>query len=479
MPDDLLHEHSHAQNRFAVIPTAEKLSADKTLTGKGVTIAFLDSGFYPHPDLIDRVVAFHDVTDKERDIHKITDPKGHHWHGTQTVVACAGDGSLSDGIYCGLARDARLVLVKVSDEGRIPDSQIEAGLQWIIANRERHNIRVLNMSLGADNDLPTAESCINRLTEELVAKGVVVTVAAGNSSDARSVPPANSPSVITVGGFSDENQFDNDNFDLYHSNFGHTIDGIVKPEVIAPAMYVAAPILPETDDYAAAEALSMLAAAPNYEFRRLLKEHFLTAGLSESTLALGDADARIAVENELSRRKIVATHYQHVDGTSFAAPITASVAAQMIEANPALTPAAIKNILMATAKKLSGQPSVRQGYGIIDPSAAVSFARNEQHTLEDTNYFPPRIDRSEIVFCYHDDAARSVELCGDLNEWRRGETMFAQNDDGLWTAAIPCQPTGTYRYKFVVDGHRWIEDPSHGFKESDGLGGFNSLLSIK
>jgi hypothetical protein len=49
----------------------------------------------------------------------------------------------------------------------------------------------------------------------------------------------------------------------------------------------------------------------------------------------------------------------------------------------------------------------------------------------------------------------------------------------LWTAATPCQPAGTYRYKFVVDGERWIEDPSHGFKEEDGLGGFNSLLQIR
>src|SRR5689334_5294354 len=113
MPRDISHNHSHAENRFAVIPTAEKLGADTTLAGRGVTIAFLDSGFYPHPDFVDRVVAYHDVTGSEKDIQKITEPHGHHWHGTQTVVSCAGDGSLSDGIYGGLAHEANLVLVKV------------------------------------------------------------------------------------------------------------------------------------------------------------------------------------------------------------------------------------------------------------------------------------------------------------------------------------------------------------------------------
>ena len=67
MPDtttinDESHDHSHAQNRFAVIPTAEKLKAAPSLTGRGVTIAFLDSGFYPHPDFADRIVAFYDIS---------------------------------------------------------------------------------------------------------------------------------------------------------------------------------------------------------------------------------------------------------------------------------------------------------------------------------------------------------------------------------------------------------------------------------
>lgn len=477
--NNISHEHSHAQNRFAVIPTADKLTASRDFSGLGVTIAFLDSGFYPHPDFVDRVVVFHDVTGDERSLDAIREPKGHHWHGTQTVVSCAGNGKLSDGVYGGLASESKLVLVKVSKNGRIADESIEKGLRWVIANREKYGIRVLNMSLGGDADLPTDKSCVNRLTEELIASGVVVTVAAGNSSESRSIPPANAPSVITVGGYSDENQFSANNYDLYHSSFGVTVDGLVKPEIIAPAMYVAAPILPETSDYKTAETLSMLAAAPNYQFRVLVKELWNEAGLEASVLDMDGETARAVVEDAIVKRKIVATHYQHVDGTSFAAPIVASVAAQMVEANPELTSAAIKNILISTAERLSGHPTIRQGFGVLNARIAIEKSMDEKHFLGAVSYFPPRIESNQIVFTHHDDDASSVALCGDFNQWKRNDIQFKRESDGLWRASIPCQPAGEYRYKLLIDGTNWIEDVSHGFKEEDGFGGFNSILRIR
>ena len=58
------HDHAHSLNRFAVIPAADRLNVDPRFTGRGVTIAFLDSGFYRHPDLVEpnnRIVAFHDI----------------------------------------------------------------------------------------------------------------------------------------------------------------------------------------------------------------------------------------------------------------------------------------------------------------------------------------------------------------------------------------------------------------------------------
>src|SRR3954463_15906295 len=143
------HAHSHAQNRFAVIPTPARLDADPNYTGRGVTIAFLDSGFYPHPDLTephDRIKAFFDISGEESSLG--VSPQGWHWHGTQTTVSAAGGGLLSDGVYRGVAHEASLVLVKASEGGRVTEDSIVRGLEWVIENRERYDIRVLNISLG-------------------------------------------------------------------------------------------------------------------------------------------------------------------------------------------------------------------------------------------------------------------------------------------------------------------------------------------
>lgn len=468
------HRHHHGQNRWSVIPTGEKLNADPGFTGRGITIAFLDSGFFPHPDYADRVKAFHDIAGEES-FGSITEPSPHHWHGTQTVVSCAGDGTLSGGTFKGIASNAGLVLVKASRDGAISDREIEQGLEWVLENRERYGIRILNLSLGGDADVGSDESRINALLEMLTQAGVVATVAAGNDSRSRPVPPASSPSVITVGGYSDGNSLDEADYDLYHSTFGETADGLIKPEVIAPAMFVAAPILPGTDDYRIAAALSELASAPDYLFAKLLPELGPAAGLPPTA---GPDSARAEVEGRIRERKIVAAHYQHVDGTSFAAPITASIAAQMLEANPSLTPAVVKNILVSTASRLAGHPAVRQGFGILNAAAAVAAARSETHFLTTDDHHPPRIEGQRIIFSYHDDDASRINLVGDFNDWSRTADPFYACRDGLWCASIPCRAAGRYAYKILVDGERWEEDRSHGFKESDGFGGFNSILEI-
>lgn len=474
---DEKHAHTHAQNRFAVIPTAEKLNADPKFTGKGITIAFLDSGFYPHPDFAERIIKFHDISGEEKSL-KINESKSYHWHGTQTVAACAGNGSLSDGVYKGLASEAKLVLVKVSEEGSIPEKNIEKGLQWILKNREKYNIRIVNMSLGGDLDLTTNESRINQLAEKLIKLGVVITVAAGNMDQSHPIPPASAPSVITVGGYSDKNDFDSENHELYHSNFGKTADGLIKPEIIAPAMFVAAPILPETEDYQIAETLSLLADAPDYSFRLLLEKHREKAELPLDILSLETDRARKLIEYQLHRRKVVATHYIHVDGTSFAAPITASVIAQMLEANPDLTPAVIKNILISTASRLANFRAIRQGFGVLNAKSAVDEALKETHFFEHEILTPPRIMDGKIVFCYHDDKAETVCLAGDFNNWNAAENRFYKNADGLWQAEISALPSGKYAYKFVIDNAIWKEDANNGMKEEDSFGGFNSLLQI-
>ena len=478
------HDHQHGPNRFAVIPTALRLQADTERTGRGVTMALIDSGFYPHPDLfepVSRIIAAADVTQPDYRFELNGQPHDWDWHGTQTSVVAAGNGRLSDGLYRSLASNAQVVLVKASACGKITEKNIARGFEWVTKNRERYNIRVVSISLGGDDDVPYEANIVDQAAEEAVQQGLVVIVAAGNSGCTDRpgpVPPANSPSVITVGGYNDNNQLHNRNLDLYCSSYGITADGFLKPEIIAPAIWVAAPILPATSNYRRAEALSQLVAAPDFELPGWFRKLWPSTGLPETLQDESPERIHAAVEASLRENKIVATHYQHVDGTSFAAPIVASVVAQMLEANPNLTPTTIKQILIATADRIPGAALARQGYGMLNARRAVDYANREMHQLQHDHFQPPRVEAGKIMFYYHNDEADRVMLAGDFNQWNANQIRFAKTN-GIWRAQIDSPPPGRYHYKFVIDGERWIDDPSNGLKAPDNYGGFNAVLNVR
>ena len=253
----------------------------------------------------------------------------------------------------------------------------------------------------------------------------------------------------------------------------------MKPEIIAPAMNVAAPILPDTEDFEAAKVLSWIDSAPDYKLNSLLFEHWHQAKLPERILYQHDKNVVYEmIENEIKERKLISTHYQQVDGTSFSAPIAASVVAQMIEANPNLTPLAIKNLLVSTARKIPGESSLRQGFGVINAEEAVLKSQNENHGCDDEHFQPPFIRDGKIIFSYHDDDAESVSLVGDFNDWNKEADEFGKDENGIWKATIPCLPGGRYKYKFVINYEEWITDPNNGFRENDGYNGQNSVLVL-
>src|SRR5258708_22293419 len=72
------------------------------------------------------------------------------WHGMMTSVVAAGNGHLSGGLYRGIAPEAKLVLVKIGKSGRIPEANIESGLRWVLANKDKYEIRIVNISAGGD-----------------------------------------------------------------------------------------------------------------------------------------------------------------------------------------------------------------------------------------------------------------------------------------------------------------------------------------
>ncbi|MGE0131776.1 MAG: S8 family serine peptidase [Blastocatellales bacterium] len=370
---------------YRILPTPLRVGADERFAGRGVTIAFLDSGFYPHPDLTEprnRILHYVNITEPSHSEDEFRAPNNSSWHGMMTSVVAAGNGHLSGGVYRGLASEADVVLVKCGSAHRILHEDIQHGLEWAIENRERFNIRVVNVSCGGDYEESYLTDGLSRVAEAAVRAGLIVVCAAGNTggSDGHTVlPPASAPSVITVGGFNDKNTLELGDNAAYHSSYGPTIDGLQKPEIIAPSIWIAAPILPNTPTAAEARLYDMLQDALDNELRAILKSH---AGVDAQLDAASDLPVyliRHLVAIKIHDANVISGHYKHVDGTSFAAPIVSSVVAQMLEANPRLTPRQVKRILIDTAIRIESVPVDRQGWGTIIPARAVERAMNIHH----------------------------------------------------------------------------------------------------
>jgi serine protease AprX len=130
-----------------LMSTPERLGALTDCSGRGVTLAFIDSGFYPHPDLRGRIVTHVDATtDSIMASNDIPKSMAYSWHGMMTSVICAGDGWRSGGRYRGIASAANLVLVKVSSpKNQIKEADIQRGLEWVLAHHRKYGIRVVNL----------------------------------------------------------------------------------------------------------------------------------------------------------------------------------------------------------------------------------------------------------------------------------------------------------------------------------------------
>ena len=197
---------------------------------------------------------------------------------------------------------------------------------------------------------------------------------AGHQEGHPVIPPASAPSVLTVGGLDDKNHLMREGHDMYHSSYGPTVDGLQKPEVIAPGIFVAAPILPGTPTAEQAALYARLAASTDAEMRGVLEA---SAGVD------ADLDAAAHLEPPLVRQlvaakvrdnNVISGAYKHVDGTSFAAPIVSSLAAMLLEAHPAFRPGPLKLTLMRTAVRMPHVAVDRQGWGVVNAKKALAEA---------------------------------------------------------------------------------------------------------
>lgn len=465
---------------FSMLPTPLRIDADPRYTGKGVTIAFIDSGFYPHPDLVKpykRILAYKNIGDPEAHKSDFEKPDVHSWHGMQTSVAACGNGYLSNGAYRGVAWNANLALIKARGRKTTPAVSIARSIEWCIKKKDIYNIKIINISLGLDTQIAYRDSIINAAAEDAVQAGINIVVAVGNNPNDPIGPPASAPSVITVGGLNDMNSLSFDDYEMYWSTYGQTVDGIWKPEVIAPGILVAAPILPGTDLYELAQALWKAKTVKLGEKRDLLSPFIGKMGVTQEMIDSDEDQLNDLVKKFIAGQKIIHPHYQHVDGTSFSAPIVGSVVAQMLEINPKLKPVEVKEILMKTALPLPGFPKEKQGFGIVQPRAAVECAKTGTSLSGRKWFTAPLVKDNVVSFLYRNPKAKTVALAGSFNNWDPERGEMEMDEQGNWFKTVKFPFPGAYTYKFVVNGN-WINDPDNYAKEQDGCGGYNSIFRV-
>lgn len=213
-----------------------KWAHSREIFGQGIGVAILDTGIVPHPDFggeNSRIIAFQDFVNGN---NKMYDDNG---HGTHVSGILAGDGCASKGLYCGIAPGCNIISVKVlNHKGNGEITNVVAGLRWVVQNKERYNIRIVNISVGT-----TAKSVISEDSELVKAVNmvwdneIVVVVAAGNGGPHPKTigAPGISRKVITVGASDDDIAVDlmGKNAKDY-SGRGPTNACIKKPDVVAP-----------------------------------------------------------------------------------------------------------------------------------------------------------------------------------------------------------------------------------------------------
>jgi serine protease AprX len=311
------------KQRWPFVSGVQKFWANGT-SAATPTIAIVDSGIdASRADFAGRIVANVNLTSLAN--NSAGDGRG---HGTFVAGIAAGSG---DG-YAGAAPASKIASLDVmDDQGMAMTRDVIAAADWILANKDKYGIRVANFSLHSSQPNSFMYDPLDKAVERLWTAGVVVVTAAGNygvEGQASGVPfaPGNDPFVITVGADDvDGSVSTNDDVAAPWSAYGYTLDGFAKPDVAAPGRYMVGPV---------------------------------------------PVASTLVTEKPTS---VVAPGYIQLSGTSFAAPIVAGAAAQILAIHPTWTPDQVKGALMVTASKTPSAAPLSEGVGIVDVAKAVAL----------------------------------------------------------------------------------------------------------
>ena len=199
---------------------------------RGVTIAMLDTGIAVHPDFDDRLIAFSDFVNGKRE------PYDDSGHGTHVAGCMCGSGRLSDGKYKGMAPASRMVVGKVLDyKGDGIIENMANGIEWVLGNRKRYDIRILNISIGMGESAEKERmDKLLELVDEAWKCGLIVVCAAGNSGPkAMTISPIGARKMVITVGCNEGGYFgDRTNICESYSSRGPSPYDMKKPDIVAP-----------------------------------------------------------------------------------------------------------------------------------------------------------------------------------------------------------------------------------------------------
>jgi serine protease AprX len=373
--------------------------------GTGVGVAVIDSGIDAgHDDLTApelpggrRVVQFVDF------VNGAGQPYDDYGHGTHVAGIVAGNGYDSNGGRAGIAPGAHLVVLKVLDAtGRGHISNVIAALDYAIQQRGALQIRVINLSIGSG----VFESCETDLltlaARHAVDAGIVVVASAGNAGRdpwgrtqyGGITAPGNAPWVLTVGASSHMGTIDraDDTIAGFSSRGPTAIDRRAKPDLVAPGVGI---------ESLSAPGSVLFASKSNYLLNGTVPTSYLP--------------------------------YLSLSGTSQAAPVIAGTVALMLQANPALTPNAVKAILQFTAQVRLEYDALTQGAGFANARAAIELSR--YFAAPATMAYPFGHDWSRHLI-WGNQRVQDGWVTPDANGWqttvRWGAARTPASDDVEW-----------------------------------------------
>jgi serine protease AprX len=307
------------------------------LTGKGIGVAVIDTGIATDNDFGNRLVKRVRINPLASNANDI------YGHGTHVAGIIAGSGADSGGLYSGIAPGANLLSLRVSDDaGKATESDVVAAMQWVLDNKTKFNIRVVNLSINSSVEQSYHNSPLSAAAEILWFNKIVVVASAGNRTwkqgyNPVNTAPANDPFVITVGASMETGSWLKafgdwaTDYEAPFSAHGVTADGYTKPDIVAPGTSV----------------ISVLAP----------KSPWVT---------------------EQDHRLVANGQYIWLSGTSMSTPMVTGAVALLLQDEPNLTPDQVKYRLTHAARSVQGWDGQKEvTYPYLDVYAAVTGTTTE------------------------------------------------------------------------------------------------------